>query len=354
MEGHHRRDGGWIKPHDANQNGVLESDEFQAAVERTFTEFDRNKNGVIEPGEAGPPPRPEPGREHGRDGKRLLPPFFFDEQMRSEKSISRQEFQNAARSVFTEMDKNSDGTLTMDESRPARGPMGPPPPDRPGAPPNARFIAAELRFGDKLVQNAPFSAETVIEDTRRLFDGTTVTKQSRGAIYRDSEGRTRREQPLEMVGGFSVVGSDEKPQTLIFINDFVKRSQIFLDLSGKVARVRDLGDGRGPREPGEPAEAKTESLGTKTIEGIKAEGTRITREIPVGSIGNDKPIAVVTERWFSPELQVLVMSRHLDPIAGEHVFRLVNIKRSDPAPELFTVPSGFTLDDQPGLAPRPR
>ena len=64
-------------------------------------------------------------------------------------------------------------------------------------PPNAMFIAAELRFGDKLVKGQPFSAETVIEDTRRLYDGTTVTKTTKGAFYRDSAGKTRREQPLE-------------------------------------------------------------------------------------------------------------------------------------------------------------
>ena len=76
-------------------------------------------------------------------------------------------------------------------------------------------------------------------------------------------------------------------------------------------------------------------------EGVSVEGTRTTFEIPAGQIGNDKPIAVVTEKWFSPELQVVVLSRHVDPIAGEHIFRLVNIKKSEPAADLFVVPGDF-------------
>jgi hypothetical protein len=209
------------------------------------------------------------------------------------------------------------------------------------------FIGAELRFGDKLVTGQPFSADTVIEDTHRLFDGSTVTKKNAGAIYRDGAGRTRREQPLDMVGNFAVANGQNRPQMLVFINDFSSKTQYFIDLNNKVARKSRIGQGGPP--PGErtsPPDAKTESLGTKTIEGVSAEGTRITFEIPVGQIGNDKPIQVVSENWFSPELQIMVMSRHTDPMAGEHVFRLTNIKRAEPAADLFTVPSGFRVEGQ--------
>ena len=68
-------------------------------------------------------------------------------------------------------------------------------------------------------------------------------------------------------------------------------------------------------------------------------------EIPAGQIGNDKPIQVISEKWFSPELQVVVMSRHLDPLAGEHIFRLINIKRTEPAAELFSVPAGYKIEN---------
>ena len=248
--------------------------------------------------------------------------------------------------------------------RPQQGPPGGPPPrdGRPGdigprrphgpPPPNAQFIGAELRFGDKLVTGQPFSAETVIEDSRRLYDGTTVTKQSKGAFYRDGAGRTRREQPLDNVGGFNIVGEGAKSQTLVFINDFTAKSQYFLDINNKIARKNHIDDNRAPFPEKEgPPDAKTESLGTKTIEGVQAEGTRTTFEIPAGQIGNAKPIQVVSEKWFSPELQVVVMSRHLDPLAGEHIFKLVNIKRSEPSGDLFTIPAGFRVENQPDRRP---
>ncbi len=336
-------DGEWIRPHDANGNDILESEEFKAAIERTFGDLDRNRNGTIEGPELEFPPRPRDGQRPGKDAKKLLPPFFFESQLREGRDLTRIEFDRIVTAVFNEMDENRDGSLGKIEARKMPRRDGP---RKPEMAPNARFIAAELRFGDKLVKGQPFSAEILIEDTRRLFDGSTVTKQVRGATFRDGEGRTRREQPLEMVGGINVVGSDNKPQMLVFINDFVNNAQIFLDVNNKVARKSALTSGLAP-EPGQPRDAKTESLGTKMIEGVSVEGTRVTFDIPVGQIGNDKPIQVVSERWYSPELQVLVMSKHLDPIAGEHVFKLVNIKRSEPSNDLFGVPAGYSVENVP-------
>lgn len=348
-----RPDGGWVLPHDTNNNGNLEAEEFNAALQRTFVELDRNANGSIEPGEAVRPqgsdgPRPGGGGRPDPAAKRILPPFFFLDRVEGTDSvISRAEFDRIASGVFSEMDKNGDGTLIRDESRQLpRRPGDPRPQPQPQGQgqPNARFIGAELRFGDKLVKGQPFSAETLIEDTKRLFDGTTATKRRTGAIYRDAEGRTRREQPLEMVGGVNIVGSDNKPQMLVFINDFDSRTQIFLDIPNKIARKTPLPTGAGPLDPKGPGNAKKESLGTKVIDGVTVEGTREMFEIPVGQIGNDKPMQVVTEKWFSKELQVLVQSRHLDPVAGEHIFRLVNIKRAEPSPEMFAVPSGYRME----------
>lgn len=350
------RQGDWLRPHDTNNNGILESEEFQSAADRTFAELDKNNNGTIEASEAVRPDGPERGDRNRLESKRILPPFFFLDRVRDVQASSRADFDRVVKSVFAEMDKNVDGSIDEQEARKLphrpdgdhRGDGGHRGERRegPGMPPNAKFIAAELRFGDKLVKGQPFSAEIVIEDTRRLYDGSTVTKQSRGAIYRDGEGRTRREQPLEMVGGVNIVGSDNKPQMLVFVNDFANRSQTFLDINNKVARKNRLGDNLPP-EPREPESAETEALGTKMIDGIKVEGTRTTFDIPIGEIGNDKPIKVISERWFSPELQVLVMSRHLDPIAGEHVFKLTNIKRVEPSADLFAIPAGFRIEEPP-------
>ena len=96
-----------------------------------------------------------------------------------------------------------------------------------------------------------------------------------------------------------------------------------------------------------PTEAKKESLGKQTIEGVEAEGTRTTVTIPADEIGNELPIQIVTERWYSPELQTAVMTRHRDPRFGETIYRLTNINRSEPARTLFEVPADYTIKDAP-------
>ena len=94
--------------------------------------------------------------------------------------------------------------------------------------------------------------------------------------------------------------------------------------------------------------ARNESLGKQAIEGVEAEGTRNTLEIPAGEIGNERPIEIVFERWYSPELQVVVMTKHSDPRFGETTYRLTNINRSEPAGELFQVPADYTVQSPPG------
>ena len=93
--------------------------------------------------------------------------------------------------------------------------------------------------------------------------------------------------------------------------------------------------------------ARTEALGKQNIEGVEAEGTRSTVTIPAGKIGNVLPIDIVSERWYSTELQVIVMTRHVDPRFGENSYKLTNISRSEPARELFEVPAGYTVKETP-------
>jgi hypothetical protein len=97
----------------------------------------------------------------------------------------------------------------------------------------------------------------------------------------------------------------------------------------------------------EQAQATTEDLGWQTIEGVLASGTRTTRTIPAGQIGNEKPINIVTEVWTSPDLKAIVYSKRSDPRMGEQTFRLTTIVRTEPDPSLFTVPSDFKIIDGP-------
>src|SRR5262249_9476243 len=109
------------------------------------------------------------------------------------------------------------------------------------------------------------------------------------------------------------------------------------------------GRGRGAGEPGsvsvrEPgAESIREDLGQQTIEGVVATGTRLTTTIPAGAIGNEQPIKIVSEQWMSPDLKVIVLTKHSDPRTGDTTYRMLNIARSEQARSLFEVPPDYTV-----------
>jgi Ca2+-binding EF-hand superfamily protein len=338
---------------DENKNGTIERIEFTADADTIFKNFDRNNDGALDeievpkppPGRRGdfPPPRGE--RSGNLPERPKLPPHFMMRDENRDGKVTRAEFDENLRRHYAVMDKNGDGVVTREEfdrmRETERHRQPPRPGDLPPTSPTVQFLGAEMRFGDKLIKDAPFSAETVLENTRRLYDGSTVTAQSKGAIYRDVSGRTRREQPLESVGAFSL-GSES--QKLIFITDAGEGTQYFLDQIRKTARRIPLSGDNRPQPTTEPGEGKTESLGKKILEGVAVEGTRTTIEISAGRVGNDKPLQIVTERWYSAELQTVVMTRHIDPLMGEQVFRLVNIRRGEPARELFLVPNDYKVE----------
>jgi hypothetical protein len=294
------------------------------------------------------------------------------------------------------------------------------------AAPQVEFISHEFNFDGKVVKDAPYSADAVTETIQTLADGNRIVRNSSSKIYRDSAGRTRREQAMKVVGPWAVSG--EAP-VMITINDPVSGVFYNLNSSSKTAhkmtafRTGDMSEdskavaelrakvkdklkmrvangaeagvstgvvnevvikrggnaadltvtqnvvGAAPGAvvsavtagvpmtvgggviawPGD-AEVNQESLGTQSIEGVTAEGTRMTFTIPAGKIGNDRPIVTVNERWYSPELQTVVLTKNSDPRMGETTYRLTNINRSEPDPALFQVPADYTVDE--GVGPR--
>jgi len=252
------------------------------------------------------------------------------------------------------------------------------------------FVSSEMSFNGKTVKGAPFSAQTVSEHIQTLADGNRIVHRNTGAIYRDGEGRTRREQQFNMVGPFA---ADKEPVQTVVINDPVAGVNYILNQKEKTANKRaplmimrsgpgtvsittdGKGEGRGESKteistvvvqggsgegfagrmpqiraggPHSNAQTNKESLGKQMIEGVEAEGTRETRTIPAGELGNEGPINIVSEAWYSPELQTVVMSRHSDPRFGESTFKLTNISRGEPSASLFQVPSDFVIKEGPG------
>jgi hypothetical protein len=93
------------------------------------------------------------------------------------------------------------------------------------------------------------------------------------------------------------------------------------------------------------AKATTKDLGTREMDGVKAEGKLRTYEIPAGEVGNRNPIVVSHESWYSPDLQITLYTKHSDPRTGDQIYRVEGLKREEPAAALFTIPSDYTVRD---------
>ena len=214
-----------------------------------------------------------------------------------------------------------------------------------------------LGFGEmhpgKVVTNAPYSAVGVTETKQTLQDGNTIDRKVQSNIYRDSQGRTRRETTFPGVGPLPASG---QPRTVVMIHDPVASTGYVLHPDTKVAEQLPTPPG-GSQHPGglqskfeariqqEIANGtlKKEDLGTQAINGTTAQGTRYTRTIPAGQIGNTNPITVTNERWYAPDLQVVVRSIRTDPRFGQTTYNLTQIQRTEPAASLFTVPPDYTV-----------
>ncbi|HET9364975.1 MAG TPA: hypothetical protein VFP71_08230 [Candidatus Angelobacter sp.] len=225
------------------------------------------------------------------------------------------------------------------------------------------------------VKGLPFSADVVEETDQYLANGNHIHRENHGKVFRDSEGRMRTENEI----GSGIVGS--KPFLHILINDPVQNTFILLNPENKAATVHHLmqrpvaasGSNSVPTNAS-PTQARTtasdpqsqaliqslrdkrdqsmvrqhsrEDLGTMEIEGFTVKGTRLTTTTPAGAMGNDKPMTTTSERWFSEDLKMELLTKSSSPESGQHVRRLVNIRSGDPDPLLFQVPVDYTVKEQ--------
>ena len=251
-----------------------------------------------------------------------------------------------------------------------------------------QFLPFDRRNTDpvtgSVVTGAPFSADATTSVLQTLGDGTRIEQKSTTKYYRDGMGRVRREQTvlgLENLNAaaatrtiitFDSAPGDPMPYLLDPENRTARQMPRGIALANAAGvlssfRVRttnvnganDLIDvitgfqGLTVARRGLPADLKPteEDLGTRQMEGVRAIGHRQTTTIPQAQIGNDRPIQIVDEQWFSPDLSIVILSRYADPRTGVVEYKLTNIVRSEPRADLFTVPSDYTVVQ--GLAPTP-
>lgn len=198
---------------------------------------------------------------------------------------------------------------------------------------------------DKTVLGSPYLAEGTNESVQTLADGTRITRTNTVRLFRDSQGRTRLETRFEQIGAWS---TGKAAKDSVMINDPASGQLWQLDPESKTAilikKVNVPGGPRGLTESHAPFKGtndQVEDLGRKTILGVNVEGTRLTHVIQPGEEGNDKAITVQNERWYSPDLQTVVLSTHNDPRLGLARYQLTSISRAEPDANLFQVPSDY-------------
>jgi hypothetical protein len=240
---------------------------------------------------------------------------------------------------------------------------------------------------EKPVTGAPYSGDIVVSSSQTLADGNHISRSETSHVYRDGQGRMRREQN----GSITVAVAGDRVSTrgtVVLIVDPVAGYSYSLDAEHKIAwrtaigatdkvmvqynaasdealaklkaekeqlAARGRSGGDAPAEGGGDiariklergiAMANLPPLEHATIDGLAVEGRKTSETIPAGKIGNELPITITNEEWTSTDLKVLVLTKHSDPRTGESTYHLTNVVRADPDPSLFIVPPDYTVKD---------
>jgi hypothetical protein len=228
------------------------------------------------------------------------------------------------------------------------------------------------------VTGAPYQADKITHSKQTLSDGTIITHETKGLIARDTEGRMREDLYIVHSGQVQGREHDMNLQSATVGDPIGHTMLIWTGEKSKIAmqmQLPSLGKGpaggslqgvlSAPPPPPPPGHQRTvalgsvsggiadgvannvhiEDLGQTSIEGVLVTGKRTTTTIPLGKIGNDRPIVVVHEEWRSPELKILVKTIDTDPRTGEQTMELQGLTRTDPDAALFQAPAGYKVQD---------
>jgi hypothetical protein len=188
-------------------------------------------------------------------------------------------------------------------------------------------------------------------------------------VARDSEGRTVRAEKLETGPTITSIFDPVAQKHIDYISD--KKIAHVLPLPSPSATLSGetmaMGTGfsgfaAGPggnavgffakdrailSQPGSKANTTTQSLGTKTIDGIEVTGNRSTSTIPAGAIGNEKDLTTTHDEWYSPALKLVIQSTQTDPRFGQTTYSLTDIEQGPPDEVLFQVPPDYKVEEIP-------
>jgi hypothetical protein len=198
------------------------------------------------------------------------------------------------------------------------------------------------------VINAPFTATVTAKLIRKLQDGGTMTKTNHRLVERDGSGRIFQERrwlvPAE--------GAQEPQISRLDFSDPITHVRYFCHPGRKICEETDyfMPDSFSEVAAGASADGTRtltrKDLGRQAFEGFDTVGTLETTTIQAGVIGNDRPVAVTKEFWYSPELGVNLLVKREDPRFGTQIFAVTEVQRGEPNPAAFELPAGYKVVDQ--------
>lgn len=196
-----------------------------------------------------------------------------------------------------------------------------------------------------LIAGQPFQGKIPVQVTRQLPDGTTVAQKYYTLVARDGTGRTYRES-RDIVPA----DSDREPALMHTVVYDPKTNLVTSCYPERrtCQHVNLVSSTNSPDEPvGPSSDGKSvltrESLGTKKLDGLDVQGTRETTTYRPGAFGNDKPVVVTKEFWYSPQLQFNLSVTRIDPRNGTQKLEVTDLKLGEPSAEWFAMPDGYRL-----------
>jgi|SRR5277367_23038 len=207
----------------------------------------------------------------------------------------------------------------------------------------------EWVYGEHIpaVRGLPFSAKVELETVSQLQDGTQITHKTYNLDARDSAGRTHNE-----TRNWINAEGEEPRLARIALYDPATKTRTDLFPLTNVARqwvVRATLQAATAPGAGKP-ETTREEIGTDTMEGLAVKGVRVTQIYATGTLGNDRPLTVVTENWYSAELRINLLTKRTDPRHGVQTVRVTELKRDEPDAVLFAIGNEYKIVNEEGPA----
>jgi outer membrane lipoprotein-sorting protein len=194
------------------------------------------------------------------------------------------------------------------------------------------------------VTGAPYSAVETASIQQKFADGNQISRTEQSNVYRDSQGRVRIDHtftpPNSSTAETRISIFDPAAAVSYMLNPSTSEA-VKMSLPAAPAGARAGQGFRGSR--GDSSDVVTTDLGTQTVNGVAATGTRTTRTIPAGAIGNAQAIQIVREVWISTALKVPVQIKTTDPRFGSTTMDVTNIVQAEPSSNLFAVPANYTV-----------